>query len=143
MPTARGRLCAVICPVLLAAGLSACGTTPSSNAFKGEEQAVAQTIANFRSDATAGERHKICTEDLATAVVVRLGPAPAGCEAAMKTQLAEVDSFELTVQHVHLLTAGARPTATATVQSLYSGKKGTSTLSLVKEAGKWKISSLG
>jgi hypothetical protein len=39
-------------------------------------------------------------------------------------------------------TSAAR-TATARVKSVYSGKKRTSTVSLVKESGKWKVAALG
>jgi hypothetical protein len=133
---------------LLALGLAACGTSSvSTSTFSGERHAVAQTVANLQSDANAGEQKKICADDLSSALVVRLG-GKSGCETAIKNQLAQVDNLEVSVQSVAL--AGARrhgaagpETASAKVKSVYSGKGRESTLTLVKEGGKWKISGLG
>jgi hypothetical protein len=136
------RLLALLCAVCLAIGLAACSKTLSISAFKGEEHAVAQTISNLQTDVTAGDQQKICTNDLAGPVVARLNATPGGCKQAIKGQLSELDNFEVAVQSVHLSTAGAQPTATAHVTSIHGGKTKASTLSLVKEGGKWKISSL-
>jgi hypothetical protein len=136
------RLVAFLCAPLLAVSLAACSKTLSISAFKGEEHAVAQTISNLQADVTAGDEQKICTNDLAAAVAARLNSAPGGCKQAIKNQLTELDNFEVAVQSVHLSTAGAQPTATAHVTSTFGGKTKASTLSLVKEGGKWKISSL-
>jgi hypothetical protein len=125
---------------LSAFALAACGTTVSTTSFKGAQREVAQTIANFQAAATSGEQKKICTEDLAAPLVARLGAAK-GCEAAIKSQLAEVDSLDATVESVKL-GAGGR-TATAQVKGVHEGKKTTSALALVEEGGKWKISGLG
>ena len=72
-------------------------------------------------------------------MVTRLG-GTAGCEAAIKSQLTEVDSLEASVQSVKVASDGK--SATATVKSIHEGKSGPSTVSLVKEGGKWKISGL-
>ncbi len=132
------RVLVLPCAALLALGVSACGTTAvSTSSFKGEAKEVAQAVANLQSNATAGEEQKICAADLAAPIVTRLGGAK-GCEIAIKNQLTEVDSFEVTVESVHV--AGAR--ATANVKSIKSGKTWLSTLTLAKEAGKWKTSEL-
>jgi hypothetical protein len=136
------RLVALLCTALLAVGLAACSKTLSISAFKGEEHAVAQTISNLQADVTASDEQKICTNDLAAPVAARLNTAPGGCKQAIKNQVTELDNFEVAVQSVHLTTTGAQPTATAHVTSTYGGKTKASTLSLVKEGGKWKISSL-
>jgi hypothetical protein len=128
------------CAPLCAVALSACASTVSTASFKGAQQQVAQTVANLQADATASEQKKICADDLAAAVVDRLGGVK-GCEAAIKDQLAEVDSLEVSVQSVALASTGT--TATARVKSVHQGKSQPSTISLVKEGGKWKISSLG
>jgi hypothetical protein len=133
------RLLAIICIPLCALALSACGTTTSTAGFEGEQHAVAQTIANLQADATAGEQKKICADDLAASVVTRLGGVN-GCEAAIKKQLAEVDSLEVSVQSVHM--AAGDTSATADVRSIYEGKTRPSTLALVKEGGKWKLTGL-
>jgi hypothetical protein len=136
------RLLALLCALCLAVGLAACSKTLSITAFKGEEHAVAQTISNLQADVTAGDEQKICTNDLAAPVAARLNTVPGGCKQAIKNQLTELDNFEVAVQSVHLTTKGALPTATAHVTSINGGKTKASTLSLVKEGGKWKVSSL-
>jgi hypothetical protein len=134
------RLPALLCLPPLALVLSACGSTVSTANFKGQQLEVAQTISNLQADATAGEQKKICANDLAAAVVSRLGGTK-GCEEAIKKQLAEIDSLEVSVQSIKLATGGA--SATAAVRSVYEGKTRPSSVSLVKESGKWKISALG
>ncbi len=134
------RPLALLCLPLSALALTACGNTVSTASFKGAQREVAQTIANFQAAATAAEQKKICTEDLAAALVARLGGIK-GCEAAIKSQLTEVDSLEATVESVTLAPGGK--TATAQVKSVREGKKVTSPLALVHEGGKWKISGLG
>ncbi|HYM55284.1 MAG TPA: hypothetical protein VES97_07970 [Solirubrobacteraceae bacterium] len=133
------RLLAPVCLPLLAVALTACGSTVSTSSFKGEQHEVAQTIANLQADATAGEDKKICANDLAKSLVARLGGSK-GCESAIKNQLAEVDSMELKVQSIKLAPGAG---ASAQVKGIYEGKTRPGTLSLVKEGGRWRISSLG
>ena len=123
--------------VVCALALAACGTTTSTANFKGTEHEVAQTIANLQSDVSAGEEKKICANDLAAAVVTRLG-GQQRCQSTVKDQLAEIDNTELQVESVKVTGA----TATATVKSNYSGKKRATSVSLAKEGEKWKIVSL-
>jgi len=148
------RAPALPCVALCALGLAACGTTVSTSGFQGAEHEVAQVLSNLQADATAGDQHKICTSDLAQAVVARLGAAEtksgsapastvAGCERALKNQLPEVDRFDLTVKSVQVSAAGVPPTATAHVTSIRAGKTSPGTVLLVKEGGKWKIKELG
>jgi hypothetical protein len=117
--------------------LAACAGTTSTAGFKGTEHEVAQTIANLQSDVTASEQKKVCANDLAAAVVSRLGGAK-GCEAVVKERLSEIDNTELTVESVKV----SGTSATASVKSVYSGRKKLTTVSLVKEGGKWRISTL-
>jgi copper chaperone CopZ len=131
------RALALSCMPLCALAVSACASTTSTGSFKGAEHAVAQTIGNLQSDATGGEQKKICTQDLAAKVVASLGGAK-GCEAAIKEQLAEIDGTEAVVEAVQV----SGTTATATVKSTVAGKKTLSTVVLVEEGGKWKISAL-
>jgi len=129
-----------ICLPLSALALGACGSTVSTSAFKGSQHEVAQTVANLQSHATAGEQKKICGQDLSAALVAKLGGA-AGCESAIKKQLAEVDSLEVKVGSVQIAAGGRR--ASAKVASIYEGKSKLSTLALVRERGRWRISGLG
>ena len=128
---------------LFSVGLGACGSTVSTGSFKGEAHEVAQAIANLQTDATARDEKKVCEKDLSSAVVKRLNGARGGCRQAIKNQLAEVDGFEVSVQSVQLGASATPRTATARVKSIYRGKPRSGTLSLVKEAGRWKVSSIG
>jgi hypothetical protein len=128
-----------LCLPLSALALTGCGSTVSTANFKGAQHEVAQTISNLQADATAGEQKKICADDLAAAVITRLG-GKKGCEAAIKKQLAEVDSLDVSVQSVQLASTGTH--ASASVRSIYEGKSRPGSVSLVKESGKWKISGL-
>ena len=134
------RALAVLGVPLLAASLLGCANKVSTSGFNGEEHAVAQTISNLQADATAADEQKICRNDLAGAVVARLNAAPGGCRQAVKNQVSEVDSLNMTVQSVQLNGTGAQRTASARVKSVYEGKMRPRTVSLVKEGGRWKIS---
>jgi len=135
----RIRLIAAATAVLAAAGLTACGaSTVSTSSFKGEAKAVAQRISDFQSDATSLNEQKLCQADLASVVLARLRAAGGKCESALKTQLGEVDVFELKVESIAV--TGAK--ASARVKSTWSGKSRLSTMQLVREGGTWKISAL-
>ena len=131
------RATALLCVPLLALGLTACAQTVSTSGLAGEAKAAGETVKDLQSNATAGEAKKICQDDLASAVVKRLESTSSGCQEAIKKQLAEIDSVELTVESMHVTGANAL----AHVKSIYSGKRKISTMSLVKEGKKWKISS--
>jgi hypothetical protein len=133
------RTLALACTALLAVGLSACAKAVSTAGLKGEAKEAAETIKNLQTDVTAGDEKKVCQNDLAKALVTKLDAAEGGCEKAIKNQLTEVDSFEVTVESVQA--SGGK--ATAHVKSIYSGKGKPGTLSLLKEGSKWKISKLG
>jgi hypothetical protein len=133
------RALALPCAALLAVGLSACAKTVSTSGLKGEAKDAAETIKNLQTDVTAGDEKKVCANDLAKTLVRKLDASGGGCEKAVKGQLTEVDSFEVTVEAMQV--SGAN--ATAHVKSIYSGKSRKGTLSLFKEGGKWKISALG
>jgi Zn-dependent alcohol dehydrogenase len=133
------RRLTLLCAPALVFGVTACGTaTVSTSAFKGEQRAVAETISNLQSNATAGEEKKICANDLSRAVVARLAGTK-GCEAAIKNQLAEVDSLAVSVKAIQI----AGTTASVRVKSIAGGKSKLDTLTLVKEGKAWKISKLG
>lgn len=126
------------CALLLAVALSACAKTVSTSGLKGDAKSAAETIKNLQTDVTAGDQKKVCENDLAKALVTKLDAAEGGCQKAIKDQLAEIDSFEVTVEAVQ----ASPSTATAHVKSIFSGKSRKSVLSLVKEGGKWKLAAL-
>jgi hypothetical protein len=129
----------LLCAPLLATGLVACGSTVSTSGFKGEQHAVAETISNLQSDTTASDEKKICANDLAAATVARLGGAK-GCEKAIHDQIAQIDNLEVKVLSIQIAAGGT--SATATLKSTYGGKRRPSTVTLAKEGGKWKVSSV-
>lgn len=126
------------CALLLAVALSACAKTVSTSGLKGDAKSAAETIKNLQTDVTAGDQKKVCENDLAKALVTKLDAAEGGCQKAVKDQLAEIDSFEVTVEAMQ----ASPSTATAHVKSTFSGKSRKSVLSLVKEGGKWKLAAL-
>jgi ABC-type lipoprotein release transport system permease subunit len=133
---------AVPCAAILAlAGLAlgACGQTVSTSSFKGEQHEVAQALANLQSHVSTSDESKLCTDDLARAVVARLISARGGCKAVIKDQLGQIDNTNMEVDSIAFGGAGAQRTATASVRSVYGGKTRRSTVRLVKEAGKWKL----
>ncbi len=140
LPDPIKRALPLFCAPLLALGISACASTSSVSSFKGEEHAVAQVIANLQSYGTAGEAQKICSDLLSSAVTTRLSSAPGGCKQALKSQLSQVDTPEVTVEKVQLHGATG---ATAEVKSTYAGKAKLTDVTLVKENGAWKLSKLG
>ena len=140
MPRPTKPLALLLAVPSLAIGIAACGKTTSVNKFSGEEHDVAQAIANLQSDARSAEQQKICSNDLASMVVARLNATPGGCKQALKSQLSQIDNFDVTVESVHV--TAPRHTATARVKSIYNGKNRIRTVSLVDEGGKWKILSV-
>lgn len=136
MKTRATFLTLLLCALPLAVGLAACGNKVSTSNFKGEQHAVAQAVSDLQSHATALEAKKICGEDFARANTARLNAAAEGCKKAVESQLKEIDSFEVTVESIQI----NDDRATARVKSIRSGKKRVSTMTLVKEGAKWRIS---
>jgi hypothetical protein len=139
MPDPTKPILALLCGPLLAASLAACGSTVSTSGYKGEQLEVAQAISNLQSDVRAADQQKVCTRDLAGPVVARLNAARGGCKQALKNQLAEIDSLEVSVQSIQVSGTSAQHVASARVKSSYAGKQTLRTVSLVKEGGKWKV----
>jgi hypothetical protein len=126
-----------ICALAFAVGVSACAETASTNKFSGESHNVAQTVSNFQADATAEDEKKLCDNDLAAALTVKLGRV-GGCQTVLKAQLHEIDALGLKIESITV--NGTH--ALAHVKSTYLGKDRVSTLALVKEGTHWKISGL-
>lgn len=123
------------CALALAGGIGACGETASTSNFKGESHNVAQTVSNFENDATDLDQKKVCEDDLAAVLTTRLR-SYGGCQAVLKSQLRAIDALTLTIESIAV--SGTK--ASARVKSTYSGKNRVTTLLLVKEGSKWKVS---
>jgi hypothetical protein len=135
MTSSLAQLTAGLCATALAVGVAACGETASTSNFKGESHNVAQTVSNLQSDVTASDHKKLCENDLAAGLIARLRSA-GGCQAVLKKQLHEIDSLNLTIESISVGGTGA----SARVKSTYSGKSRITTLKLIKEGSRWKIS---
>ncbi len=135
-PIAIKRLAAILLASIAPAALAACGEVVSTSNFNGESKAVAQTISNFQNDISTANKGNICQKDLASELTARLNSASGGCQEVIKTQLGQIDTFSLSIESIAVNGASAQ----AQVKSTYSGKIKVSTLTLVKEGGKWKIS---
>ncbi len=129
------QLVAGLGALALAVGMSACGETTSTSKFTGESHNVAQAVSNFQSHAATREEKKLCQNDLAATVIARLRSA-GGCQAVLKNQLLQLDAPNLTIESISVKGA----TASARVKSTYAGKNRITTLTLVKEGSRWKIS---
>lgn len=138
MTGARLKTIAVGLALALSLGAGACGETASTSSFKGESHNVAQAVADLQSDVTARDEKKLCQNDLAAAVTARLRSG-GGCQAVLKKHLLQIDAPTLTIESISVTGSNA----TARVKNTYSGKDRISTLTLVKEAGRWKVSGTG
>ena len=137
-PRARAWPLGLPAVVLASIGQTACGTGVSTSGFTGEKKAVAQRISDFKRDATAAEEQKVCQNDLAGAVRAQLKTAGSDCQTALKSQLGQIDTLELTIASIQV----NGDTASAQVKSTWSGKTRASTLRLLKEGGAWRIAGL-
>jgi Putative lumazine-binding len=133
------HLCAAVLATICVIGLAACGEVVSTSSFKGEEGVVAQRISQFQSDATKSENETICHNDLAAALKKRIETSGGSCKQAIKDQLAEIDTFTLSISSIDI----SGDTASALVKSNYAGKIKPSKLTLVREDRTWKISGVG
>jgi Putative lumazine-binding len=126
--------------LLAAAGLATgCGTTGSNSAsdFSGVKKDVATTIDDLSSAARKSDEGDICTNLLAGSLIQSLQSTGQTCKTAISHALDDADTFDMTVKSVTV--TGAK--ATALVDSKH--KSVNDTFQLVKEGGRWKISSFG
>jgi hypothetical protein len=135
----RRAAVAVPAALVLAAAVAGCGAaTVSTGSFKGESHYVAARISSFQKHAEEANQQKLCSEDLAAALQQRINRTGTTCEAALKSQLKDVEDLTLNIKSI----AVHGRTATAEVESTWSGKLRPATLKLVKEGEAWKISGL-
>ena len=128
-------------PLVLAAVLAGCGQAPTSaNYFKGTEKAVAQTIEDLQSNAQARKPSAICRDVLSTALANKVKSSGSDCAGVIEKLTGDADDFDLEVTDVTV----TGTTATAKVKARRGDDKNASTtFSLVKEDGDWRLSSLG
>jgi len=134
--------------VLAAGGCGASSNSDSSSKFNGAEQDVAKVVEEYQKASEKQDGRKICA-DLITATlqlkITRANRARAkGCAQAVKDGLKDSDQSDLTVKAVTLAGGATGATgATAAVKQKTADKQSrTTTLTLQKVAGRWRISGL-
>jgi hypothetical protein len=138
---ARTPLAAALAALALAAtGCTATGSSSSGSStdFKGEQKLVADTIDDLSSAAGKGDQDTICATLLASDIVQRLD-ARGGCRNVVDGALKDADTSDVAPDRVTV----SGTTAEARVKTKIGDHDRFSTLRLVKQAGRWKISSLG
>ena len=135
------RMLARLLPLALVAALGGCAQAPTaSKSFKGADKAVAQTIEDLQSNAQNRKPSAICRDVLATALANKLKSAGSDCTDEIEKLTGDADDFELKVTDVTI----TGTTATAKVKARRGANKNASTtFSLVKEDGDWRLSDLG
>jgi|SRR5215207_8976930 len=128
-------------PLVLALALAGCQQTPTStNDFKGDEKAVAQTIEDLQADAQGRKPGEICSNVLSRELADKVKSAGNDCTTEMEKVTTDADDFELEVTDVAI----NGTTATAKVEARREGKKdAVTTFTLVQEDGDWRLSNLG
>jgi hypothetical protein len=136
----RALPAAIIAAALVAGG---CGATTSSDdegapVLRGEQQRVAQAIEDLQDAATDGDEDRICRELLAEALAERLGGTGQRCERTVRDALENADTSDLSVRSARV--SGTR--ATARVKAERGDADRVTTVGLVKEGARWRISRL-
>jgi Domain of unknown function (DUF4878) len=135
------RTLARLLPLALAAALGGCGQAPTSaNDFKGSEKAVAKTIEDLQSDAQSRKPSAICRDVLSRALAAKVKSSGSDCAGELEKVTGDADDFNLEVTDVTV----SGSTATAKVKARRGDDKSASTtFSLVREDGDWRLNDLG
>jgi Domain of unknown function (DUF4878) len=121
-----------LAPLLAVLVLSACG-------HERPTEAVHKTVDRFGKAVADKDYQELCDNLLASNLIDALEESGVACELALKTGFADVKNPKLAVKTV----AVNGDKALVTVHSTASNQPPSDdTLSLVKQKGKWKISSL-
>jgi hypothetical protein len=126
---------------LLAAAvlLAGCGTTSSATNFSGAEQGVAEQVEALQSAGEARDGEEVCGQILSDELRTAVQAGRSSCAEQVEEAIADADDFDFEVEDVTV--QGER--ATARVRARVGGADRLRTLELVRERGRWRISSLG
>jgi hypothetical protein len=128
-------------PIVLVLALAGCAQQQTSaNDFKGSEKAVAEAVEDLQANAQSRKPGTICSDDLSRELAAKLKSAGNDCTAEMEKITGDADDFQLDVTDVAI--TGNTATATVTTRR-GDDEKATTTYSLVREDGDWRLSSLG
>jgi hypothetical protein len=135
------RPLARVLPLLAVLALAGCAQQPTSaKDFKGAEADVAQTIEDLQADAQSRKPGEICSKVLSRELADKLKSAGNDCTSEMEKVAGDADDYELEVTDVTI----TGNTATAKVKARRgSDKDASTTFTLVKEDGGWRLSELG
>ena len=136
----RALPAAILAAALLAWG---CGATTSSDdedqpVLRGQQRLVAQAVEDLQDAAAGGDEDRICRELLAAALAERLGGTGKQCERTVRDALENTDTTDLSVRSVRV----SGTTATARVKAERGDADRVTTVGLVKEGARWRISRL-
>ena len=127
------RHATVVLIVALALGSGACGGQRS------DRDEVAAAVKTFGEAAAAKDYARLCGEILARELVTRIQKAGLTCQDALRTGLAGVRDPQVTIGRITV--DGDR--ATADVRTIAAGQPPSNDrLRLVREGGRWRVSSL-
>ena len=132
---------------LAAAGCAQGGSQAkdSTSGYKGQEKLVAGTVEDLQAYGEKAEGEKICSQLLTARLSQEIGRqgGAKGCSGAVSDAMEETDKADLEVTDV-AIDPKDDAKATATVKATV-GKDAsqTSKMELVKESGRWRISSFG
>jgi hypothetical protein len=120
--------------------LAGCGGEASSaEKFKGDQRDVADAVEEIQTAAERRDAEKLCRELLATSLRDKLGRAGSSCDKEIEKAVKDADVFALEVREVAITGTTAR----VQVRGEVAGKQQTDTLQMVKEDGRWRLSSVG
>jgi hypothetical protein len=122
-----------------ALALAGCGSSESSsaNAFEGPEREVAQVVEDLQRAGQTGDAERVCGELLTAELAERLAEGGESCVDELDKAFGDSEDFELQVTGATV----SGNTATAQVRQGGEGRT-TATFELVRERGRWRISSL-
>src|SRR3954447_10908941 len=135
------RMLVRLLPLAVAVALAGCGpAAKSSNGFKGSEKDVAKVIEDLQSDAQRRKPSAICSDVLSRALADKVKSGGSDCAGEMEKVTRDADDFELKVTDVAI----TGDTATAKVTARRgSDQNASTTYSLVREGGAWRLNALG
>lgn len=125
----------LIVGALLIAGCG--GEASSAGNFEGEERAVADAVEEVQTAAQRGDAEKLCRDLLAKSLRDRAGQAGTSCDKEIEKAVDDADSFDLDVRTVTVTGTTAR----AEVRGEAGEETRSGTIELVKEDGRWRVSS--
>jgi hypothetical protein len=127
----------LLAPVLVSAvALAGCTTATSSNDFSGPANDVAKALSDLQSAGQRKDSAKICNQLLAQSFVSKLNADGTSCATEIDKAVKDADEFTLDVRSVKV--NGSQATA-----QVRQGKNGaTRSVTLVREANRWKVSGL-